>query len=147
MPSFMEPDYLTPAYFDMLKVIAEECRALGLYCYLYDEGGWPSGYAAGRVRRADPESFAPYFIDENLQIQRSPMPPEGEIPVADLLNRQAVEKFIALTHVPATEKCREYAGNVLFAAFTDEPHFSRTNYGNVLPWCEDFDRIFLKLKN
>lgn len=147
MPSFMEPDYLTPAYFDMLKVIAEECRALGMYCYLYDEGGWPSGYAAGRVRRADPESFAPYFIDENLQIQRSPMPPEGEIPVADLLNRQAVEKFIALTHVPATEKCREYAGNVLFAAFTDEPHFSRTNYGNVLPWCEDFDRIFLKLKN
>ena len=146
MPSAMEPDYLTPAYFDMLKVIAEECRKLGMYCYFYDEGGWPSGYAAGKVRLADPENFAPYFIDENLQIQRIPLPPEGEIPVADLLNRQATEKFIELSHVPAFEICRGYAGNVLFAAFTDEPHFTRTNYGSFLPWCKDFERIFFERK-
>ena len=89
MPSCMEPDYLTPEYFAMLKVIADECRRLGMYCYLYDEGGWPSGYAAGRVRLSDPENFAPYFIDKNLQVKRIPLPPEGEVPVSDLLNRQA----------------------------------------------------------
>ena len=146
MPSCMEPDYLTPEYFAMLKVIADECRKLGMYCYLYDEGGWPSGYAAGKVRLSDPENFAPYFIDKNLQVKRIPLPPEGEVPVSDLLNRQAVEKFIELTHVPAVAAVRKNAGNVLFASFTDEPHFTRTLYGESIPWCKDFEKIFLKRK-
>ena len=146
MPSAMEPDYLTPEYFDMLKVIAEECRKLGMYCYFYDEGGWPSGYAAGKVRLSDPEGFAPWFVDKDQQFRRIPLPPEGEIPVADLLNRQAVEKFIGLTHVPAVSAVQEHAGSVFFASFTDEPHFTRTLYGESIPWCKDFEKIFLKRK-
>ncbi|MBR6748783.1 MAG: hypothetical protein IKM07_07565, partial [Clostridia bacterium] len=45
----MEPDYLTPAYFEEYKYTFEKARELGMECWLYDEGGWPSGGACGRV--------------------------------------------------------------------------------------------------
>lgn len=51
----MEPDYLTPAYLDRVAVAVDEAARLGMNWWLYDEGGWPSGLALGKVVEGHPE--------------------------------------------------------------------------------------------
>jgi hypothetical protein len=55
MPTRMEPAYLTPPFFAIVRTVADEARRLGLRLWLYDEGGWPSGNACGRLVREHPE--------------------------------------------------------------------------------------------
>ena len=55
MPTEMEPDYLSPDYLGLCAYAAEKGREMGMRCWLYDEGGWPSGGACGLVLRDHPE--------------------------------------------------------------------------------------------
>lgn len=51
----INPGYLTDEYFELVRYAAECARDLGLYLWLYDEGGWPSGSAQGKVVEGHPE--------------------------------------------------------------------------------------------
>lgn len=51
----MAQEYLTEAYFETVRFAAEEALKRGIALWLYDEGGWPSGGACGRVIREHPE--------------------------------------------------------------------------------------------
>ena len=55
MQTWLEPDYLSPGYMAMYKKMAEEVSKLGMRMWLYDEGGWPSGGACGKVVQQHPE--------------------------------------------------------------------------------------------
>lgn len=52
-PTEMDPDYLTDAYLDVFAKVVRRAGELGMHAYLYDEGGWPSGGACGRVAASD----------------------------------------------------------------------------------------------
>jgi len=54
MPTSLEPDFLTPEYFEIYRKITEAAESLGIGLWLYDEGGWPSGSANGRVVQNNP---------------------------------------------------------------------------------------------
>ena len=41
--------YMGSEWFDAFRVAVDECRRLGLHIFIYDEDGWPSGFAAGRI--------------------------------------------------------------------------------------------------
>jgi hypothetical protein len=51
----LNPDYLTPEFFDRVRVGVETAAELGMNWWLYDEGGWPSGSALGKVAEGHPE--------------------------------------------------------------------------------------------
>ena len=73
MGARLAPPYLSEEYFGIVREVVAECEDLGMSYWLYDEGGWPSGGAAGRVHALDPEAFACkalVFEDKEL--------PEGE---------------------------------------------------------------------
>lgn len=55
MPTELEPDYLTPPYFAQYQFAMETARQMGMQCWIYDEGGWPSGGACGKVLLDHPE--------------------------------------------------------------------------------------------
>ncbi|MDD6308751.1 MAG: hypothetical protein PUB07_05320 [Clostridia bacterium] len=55
IPTRLEPDYLTPAYFEAFLFATREAEKRGMNMWLYDEGGWPSGGACGRVLMEHPE--------------------------------------------------------------------------------------------
>ena len=57
-PCDMEPDYLTDGYLDVYAAVTSHAAAKGMACWLYDEGGWPSGGACGQVVASDPARFA-----------------------------------------------------------------------------------------
>ena len=51
----LDPDYLTPEYFERVREAVEEAARLGMAWWLYDEGGWPSGQALGKVIQDYPQ--------------------------------------------------------------------------------------------
>lgn len=55
MPTNLEPDYLTDEFFELCSYAIEKGKALGMICWIYDEGGWPSGSACGKVLKDHPE--------------------------------------------------------------------------------------------
>ena len=55
IPTLMDPNYMTEAYLDEYKFAIDTAREFGMECWLYDEGGWPSGGACGQVMTEYPE--------------------------------------------------------------------------------------------
>lgn len=55
IPTQTDPNYLTDAYFERYEFALSKARELGMKCWLYDEGGWPSGGACGKVMLDHPE--------------------------------------------------------------------------------------------
>ncbi len=61
--------YLTPEYFRLVRIVVAECERLGLKVVLYDEGGYPSGSAQGRVVAENPAHAARCVIARQQTIQ------------------------------------------------------------------------------
>ena len=55
MPTKLTPDYLSDEYFDLCAYAVQKGKELGMNCWIYDEGGWPSGSACGKVLKDHPE--------------------------------------------------------------------------------------------
>jgi len=55
IPTTMDPNYLTDGYFEHFRFAMEKAKELGMECWIYDEGGWPSGGACGQVMLHHPE--------------------------------------------------------------------------------------------
>lgn len=70
---------------------------------------------------------------------------EPDAPLAaDLLNPEATNTFIALTHERYYEKLRQYFGSTIFAMFTDEPDLlGRGHSEGLQPWTTGFMDEFL----
>ena len=97
MPTNLSPDYLSEEFFELCAYAIDKGVSLGMKCWIYDEGGWPSGGACGRVVKNHPEYSS-----------------GGNYP--DLLNRNATEYFIRITHDKYSSATRNFN-----AVFTDEP--------------------------
>ena len=54
-PTWMTPTYLSDEYLKVYAQLAAHAGKLGMHFWFYDEGGWPSGGAAGRVAASDPD--------------------------------------------------------------------------------------------
>ncbi len=63
----LDPDYLTPEYFDRVRLAVEEAARLGMNWWLYDEGGWPSGQALGKVVEGHPELCVQRMTRERVE--------------------------------------------------------------------------------
>ena len=103
MPTNLTPDYLTDEFFELSEYAIKQGKALGMNCWIYDEGGWPSGSACGKVVEAHPE----------FSVKNSCYP--------DLLNKKATEYFIEITHEKYFLAIGEDFKNNVTAVFTDEP--------------------------
>ncbi len=55
MPTNLTPEYLSAEYFELCTYAIKKGKSLGMNCWIYDEGGWPSGSACGKVLKAHPE--------------------------------------------------------------------------------------------
>ena len=145
MPSDMEPEYLSDAYFERFKVIFDECRKLGIVCCLYDEGGWPSGGAGGRVRASDPERFAPRYMTPEGE-RTDPQRPNWRAPLPNLLVPGVAEKFLELTHERYFKFFPELFGSMIPFTFMDEPRLPGCYKDLQIAWAPDLGEVFEKRK-
>ena len=76
----VNPPYLSDEYFALVRYAVEQAQAAGLYAWLYDEGGWPSGTAQGAVLADHSELQARTLAMECVDIttlEHRPPTPDG----------------------------------------------------------------------
>lgn len=164
-------EYLSEAYFDVIRYIVKTACELDMKVVLYDEGMYPSGSAHGQVVAANPE-----YASKGVRLSEQ-KPQQGEIITrfadgkylvyeythgtirgihfgeddgeagapasADILNPQAVDCFIHLTHDRYYEALSEYFGNTVIAFFTDEPCALGRNAGRYREWLPSLEQEIL----
>ncbi len=54
-------EYLSAEWFELWRYTLDECKRLGMECHIYDENGFPSGFASGEVMAANPDLAAHYI--------------------------------------------------------------------------------------
>lgn len=159
--------YLSDAYFQVVRFIVKCADALGMKIVLYDEGMYPSGSAHGMVVAQNPDyaskgirlsdrpeggeviaafedgKYLVYgFTGGTIRgIHFGEDDGEAGAPKsADILNPDAVELFIRLTHDRYYEELKEYFGNTVIAFFTDEPCALGRNAAAYREWVPGLER-------
>lgn len=120
--SGLEIEYMSEDWFRLCRDCIEVADSLGMKVWLYDEYNWPSGNCKGQVTADGHEDCYPkvmYFdrqddgsYSNSVELSRK---------LADLLDPEAVSRFISLTHERYYAEFGKYFGNVIPAIFTDEP--------------------------
>lgn len=136
----MDVDYLSSEYFDRVKVAVDEAARLGMHYWLYDEGGWPSGQATGRVVSARPD-LGLQVMRANAEGNWSPQMSAGR---PDLLNPATIETFIAMTHEKYRDAVGQHFGKTIQMVFTDEPAYPFVQPGREVPWTSHASDLFAK---
>ena len=163
--------YLSEAFFRYIRAAVEEAAALDMQVVLYDEGMYPSGSACGQVVEGHPElasrglvltdkpqpgdrvlcetarsALAERFSGGTIrgihfgQDDREPFAP----PSADILNPEAVRRFIRLTHEAYWREFAPHFGKTIIGFFTDEPSIlGRNAPRGMMPWTAGFDEIYV----
>lgn len=149
----LEPEYLSDEYFLIISDLLNELNDKGLNAYMYDEGGWPSGGAAGRVMATDPESFSRQTLKNKdngeVFVEKEKTDIESWPPYPDLLNPGATETFIRLTHERHKAFMGKFFGGTIKYTFTDEPAFPHARFEGdkkQLPWTNNMEETFKKIK-
>ena len=156
-----ELKYLSEEYFDLMVHTVKSAAELNMKVVLYDEGMYPSGSANGEVVRYNPEFAATgitladspddgvviagprdgkYIVEKpcggtirGIHFGQDDGEPDAPA-AADILNIDAVNKFIELTHDRYYAHLKEYFGNTVIGFFTDEPNVLGRNARGFFPW-------------
>ena len=143
----MDPDFLTDGYFDLYGKVLDRIAEHGGTSWLYDEGGWPSGGACGRVYASDPKRFVPRMLGAGGRVVELKPNPEVTSPMPSVIEPGATERFIELAYEPYRARFSRHFGKTIRFAFTDEPGYPNNRRGGtLLPWCTDFADRFRERK-
>ena len=113
--------YLGDAFFESVRESLGYAEKIGLHLWLYDEGGWPSGAACGKVTGSRPDLAAMRLCREpDGRIGRRTVLNAARIPLPDIYSHEAAGLFTSLTHRAYAEKLGFLSGKIE-AMFTDEP--------------------------
>ena len=151
-------EYLGDKWFKCVEACLDEGEKQGLDSWAYDENGWPSGFAGGKLLEdennrdmyltftegeLDKSALVSYCYDGDKLVRTTE---EGKsvylnvfshiaTSTADILNYDVVEKFINETHEKYKNKLGGKFRKLLKGFFTDEPQYYRAAhaYTRVLP--------------
>ncbi|MCQ2379460.1 MAG: hypothetical protein MJ025_00850 [Victivallaceae bacterium] len=130
--------YLSETWFNMIGTAIDEAGKLGMTAWLYDEGGWPSGHANGKVLAARPDLVARFVGPDGKIGERAER--------ADLLDPETTRLFIEFTHEEYRRRFGDKFGTVIPGIFTDEPYFGHFSPEKELPWTPAMPELFEKSK-
>ncbi len=136
----MTTEYLSPAYFDLVVMACEQLRQRGMTLWLYDEGGWPSGRAGGRIVREDRDFAARGLQKLNGHAEEIDFLAQCDFP--DLMNINATNRFIELTHEGYRQAVGHEFGRTIRGIFTDEPRILGRLGSDTIPWSPTLPAAF-----
>ena len=147
--SGLQTEYMSEEWMRCVEICAEEAKKRNMKAWLYDENGWPSGFAGGkllekeenrdqyirqRVGEFDAQATVSYLLTEKELIRVQDGGLKGEYlnlyiqispSTADILNPEVVEQFIELTHEKYKARFGEDFSETFEGFFTDEPQYYR----------------------
>lgn len=167
-----EIEYLSESFFEVVGWVIHAAKKLDMKIVLYDEGMYPSGSAHGMVVRENP-SFAARGITITTKPGSDPILTElsenrfmvvratggtirgihfgeddneaGAPLAADILNSEAVDTFIRLTHEQYYKRFGAYFGTTIIGFFTDEPCPMGRNVRGFFPWSDGMKEDIIAL--
>lgn len=151
----LETEYLSEEWYDAVRACIDEAKRLGMQAWAYDENGWPSGFAGGKLLENPdyhavyvegtftetfptqaPNTLAVYAI-ENGQPRRTGTPTENaqrylhvtvgtDDSYVDTMRTDVTDAFIQATH-EAYERVlgKDFGCAAMPGFFTDEPQYYR----------------------
>lgn len=169
--SGLQTEYMSEEWMECIESCAEEAKKLGMKAWAYDENGWPSGFAGGKLLEEesnrdryilseigayDENATVSYLLKKNEILRVTSGEAESTYlnlyikiatSTADVLNPEVVDKFIALTHERYKEHFGEQFAEQIEGFFTDEPQYQRwgTPYTVMIEryWSETFGEDIL----
>lgn len=156
----LDTEYLSEEWFDCIKVCCKEAQDVGMHAWAYDENGWPSGFAGGKLLKEesnrdryltysigdyDDAALVSYDIsgEELIRIRQTDKTMETclnvyehvAVSTADILNKEVVDQFIEQTHKKYKCELSDEFSTIMSGFFTDEPQYQRWHhpYTRVLP--------------
>ena len=131
----LETEYLGEEWFENVDVGVNEGKKRDMGAWAYDENGWPSGFAGGKVN-----GLGEVYWQKYLRMEKGENNTDRTITnlngyhfyydvnrfYVDTLDKKVIKEFIECSYRPYYERY----GNDMPGVFTDEPQISR----NGIPW-------------
>lgn len=159
----------SPKWFEIINECVEAAYEAGIEPWLYDEDKWPSGYGGGEVTQTEEyRSRALVLLTQDEVNENDSIFTEYDYNgvhyyiakrvsalgdqwyngacYADLMNPNAVKKFIECAPERYKQHCGQHFGSKIPGIFTDEPNYLMNNAYSVpvLPWSEYLEEFFEK---
>ena len=156
-------EYCSEEWYDRINTCVKEAKKLNMEAWAYDENGWPSGFAGGKlltdkknhvaflnhsIGDFDKNAFAVYSLKnkpilisepdgskEYLNIYR-----EYSSSYVDVMDESIIKQFIENTHEEYKKRIGEDFGKAMPGFFTDEPQY----YRYATAWSDTFLELFEK---
>ena len=137
-----KPEYLGTEYMEIVSNVILHAKKIGLLFWLYDEDGWPSGGASGKVLEALPDSTCQWLVLEKEEVVIK------SLSSVNTLNPACVQKFIELTYEGYKNGLHPEAFEYVTGFFSDEVDFPNAHdivrQGGI-PWSSQVaERYFEK---
>lgn len=130
-----KPEYLGKEYMAVLSDIILYAKSIGMEFWLYDENGFPSGTASGKVLLENPDAKCMWleYSDGNVVFR--------EKNVVSTLDEKVCRDFVRITFDGYKQGLSAEAFDYFAGVFSDEVAFLdgvsvSIKYGGV-PWCRD----------
>ncbi len=102
--TFLEPEYLSEEFFELIRFAEEEAAKRGIVFWLYDEGGWPSGGANFNTIRECPEAAVDMLKTRERVLKQGESYHAPEDTVAVFFGKKRMpESFIAYKDITVEE--------------------------------------------
>lgn len=164
----LQTEYMSEEWFNDIKACLDKSDELGMQAWAYDENGWPSGFADGKVPAMGENYQQKWLICEKWNsaldkkrilgcyrfsddcIEYTDSPDKDCIAISydvnpyyiDTFNAETIQAFIKLTHEKYYEHFGERFGSSLKGFFTDEPQYGNNGF---VPWSQVFPESFMTM--
>lgn len=140
--SRLEPRYLSPGYFDLIKVAVSEAKKRNMRLWIMDDGDYPSGMAGGKISVDRPDLRMRGIEGFRTSPTRATYNPSGakdtKYSLIDYLNPEAARVFIDWTFGGYERAIGPDLGTTVLGFRGDEPAYSFNPWTPRLP--EEFRR-------
>lgn len=134
--------YLSIEYMNVLSEIILYAKELGIEFWIYDENGWPSGSADGKVQSELPNLKCKWLESDGGAVVLK------EKRAINSLSREGVKKFIELTHESYKKQLKREAFDYVRGFFSDEVGFLDGHGATIdrygVPWSDEIPALFAK---
>lgn len=164
----LHTEYMGKQWYDAVDACIDEAKKQNMNAWLYDENGWPSGFAGMKLLEDegnfahyityeikdhyDKDALAVYKLVDN-DIVRIYDNEDGiesfyciydktNCTVVDILNKDIVRKFIDLTHQEYYKRFKQYHMNPMLGFFTDEPQYFRWDTAYTPVILEEYKKTY-----
>ena len=154
----LKTPYLSEEWMECVDACVDEAEKLGMDAWVYDENGWPSGFAGGAlleqeenrdcylthtVGELDADAYVSYRMEGDNLIRTQEAVAGAEylnvylhvsVSTVDILNPKVVRQFLDKTHEQYRIRYGEDFSKKIKGFFTDEPQYYRgnTSYSKML---------------